>query len=105
MPSFLKARTRFFERWQMDTVDQIICEDVRDLIRIIETENVPFLILRLPYRIGSPLSLNALREDIQVPSTSFAKNKKGERFYVFPMLALIILLMPFVVAITPIKMG
>jgi len=67
---FSKASNRFFRRWQMDTVDQIIREDVRDLTRIIETENVASLIIRLPDRVGSPLSMNALREDMQVSYTA-----------------------------------
>jgi predicted AAA+ superfamily ATPase len=67
---FSKASDRFFRRWQMDTVDQIIREDVRDLTRIIETENIASLILRLPDRVGSPLSMNALREDMQVSYTA-----------------------------------
>jgi predicted AAA+ superfamily ATPase len=67
---FSRASHRFFRRWQIDTVDQIIREDVRDLTRIIETENIASLILRLPVRIGSPLSLNALREDMQVSYTA-----------------------------------
>lgn len=67
---FSKASNRFFRRWQMDAVDQIIREDIRDLTRIIETENVASLIIRLPERIGSPLSINALKEDMQVSYTA-----------------------------------
>ena len=67
---FSKASNRFFRRWQMDAVDQIIREDVRDLTRIIETENVASLIIRLPERIGSPLSINALKKDMQVSYTA-----------------------------------
>jgi predicted AAA+ superfamily ATPase len=67
---FTRASSRFFKRWQKDTVDQIIREDVRDMTRIIETENIASLVLRLPDRIGSPLSLNALREDIQASYTA-----------------------------------
>jgi predicted AAA+ superfamily ATPase len=67
---FSKASIRFFRRWQMDTADQIIREDVRDLTRIIEIENIASLIMRLPDRVGSPLSLNALREDMQVSYTA-----------------------------------
>ncbi len=67
---FTRASHRFFRRWQKDTTDQIIREDVRDMTRIIETENIASLILRLPVRIGSPLSLNALREDIQASYTA-----------------------------------
>jgi len=67
---FFRASDRFYRRWQRDTVDQILREDVRDLTRIIETENIASLILRLPDRIGSPLSVNALREDMQVSYTA-----------------------------------
>jgi predicted AAA+ superfamily ATPase len=67
---FTKASGRFSARWQRDTLDQIVREDVRDLTRIIETENVASLVLNLPSRIGSPLSLNALREDMQVSYTA-----------------------------------
>jgi predicted AAA+ superfamily ATPase len=70
---FTRANSRFFRRWHKDTVDQIIREDIRDMTRIIETENIASLILRLPERLGSPLSLNALREDIQA-SYSAVKN-------------------------------
>ncbi|NOR14375.1 MAG: AAA family ATPase [Candidatus Aminicenantes bacterium] len=67
---FTKAKDRFFRRWQREMVDQVLREDIRDLTRIIETENIASLILHLPERIGSPLSLNALREDVQVSYTA-----------------------------------
>lgn len=67
---FAAARLRFFRRWQSDIVDQILREDVRDLTRIIDTENVARLIRLFPGRIGSPLSLNALREDLNVSYTA-----------------------------------
>lgn len=67
---FIRASDRYFRRWQRDMVDQIIRDDVRDLTRIIETENIASLIIRLPERIGSPLSLNALREDLNVSYTA-----------------------------------
>jgi predicted AAA+ superfamily ATPase len=68
--SFIRASDRYFRRWQRNLVDQIIRDDVRDLTRIIETENIASLIIRLPERIGSPLSLNALREDLNVSYTA-----------------------------------
>ena len=67
---FTAARSRFFRRWQSDMVDQVLREDVRDLTRIIDIENVARLIRQLPGRIGSPLSLNALREDLNVSYTA-----------------------------------
>ncbi len=67
---FTKARSRFFRRWQSDMIDQVLREDVRDLTRIIDIENVARLIRQLPARTGSPLSLNALREDLNVSYTA-----------------------------------
>ncbi|MFH1945703.1 MAG: ATP-binding protein [Acidobacteriota bacterium] len=67
---FTTARARFFRRWQSNMVDQILREDVRDLTRIFDIENIARLIRQLPARIGSPLSLNALREDLNVSYTA-----------------------------------
>jgi len=67
---FTKTSTRFFHRWQTDMVDQIVREDVRELTRIIELENIASLIQLLPNRIGSPLSINALHEDMNVSYTA-----------------------------------
>ena len=74
---FAAARLRFFRRWQSDMVDQILREDVRDLTRIIDAENVARLIRQLPARIGSPLSLNGLREDLNVSYTAIRNALKA----------------------------
>jgi hypothetical protein len=63
---FLKADAPFYRRWQRDMVDRLTREDVRDLTRILDVEHVATLMQILPDRIGSPLSLNALREDIGI---------------------------------------
>lgn len=67
---FLKARDNFHLRWQNDMVDHLIREDIRDLTRIFEIENVATLIQLIPERVGSPLSLNALKEDVGVSYTA-----------------------------------
>jgi predicted AAA+ superfamily ATPase len=67
---FTKNSPRFFRRWQTDMVDQIIREDVRDLTRIIDLENIAVMIRHLPRRVGSPLSLNSIREDMDVSYTA-----------------------------------
>ena len=63
---FLKADAPFYRRWQRDMVDRLTREDVRDLTRILDVEHVATLVQILPDRVGSPLSLNALREDIGI---------------------------------------
>jgi len=67
---FIKASDNFHLRWQRDMVDQLIREDVRDLTRIIELENIATLIQLMPERVGSPLSINALKENIGVSYTA-----------------------------------
>jgi hypothetical protein len=62
---FQKASTRFHNRWKIDYIDRIIREDLRDLTHIRELENIATLIKLLPDRISSPLSINALAEDLR----------------------------------------
>lgn len=63
---FLKANTRFYNRWSNALIDRLIREDVRDLTRIIELQNIETLAGLLPQRIGSPFSLNSVREEMSV---------------------------------------
>lgn len=63
---FLKGTRNFLTLWHRNYLDRLIREDLRDLTRIGELENVARLIHLLPERIGSPLSVNSLREDLSV---------------------------------------
>jgi uncharacterized protein len=67
---FLKASEAFYRRWQREMVDTLTREDVRDLTRILAVEHVATLMQLIPERVGSPLSLNALREDIETSYTA-----------------------------------
>jgi predicted AAA+ superfamily ATPase len=53
-------------RWSREYRSRLIRDDLRDLERITEAGLLEQLALRLPELVGSPLSLNALREDLQV---------------------------------------
>ncbi|MCP5046901.1 MAG: ATP-binding protein [bacterium] len=63
---FLKANPRFHQRWKNDLLDRLVREDIRDLTKIIETEKIATIIQLMPERVGSPLSLNGLKEDIGI---------------------------------------
>ena len=65
-----KAKSTFHRRWQRDMVDRLVREDIRDLTRIVDVENVATVMRLLPERIGSPLSLNAIREDVGISYTA-----------------------------------
>lgn len=53
-------------RWRRSHQTLVIREDLRDLTRIREIGLIETLVMLLPERIGSPLSINALREDLGV---------------------------------------
>lgn len=65
-----KADESFYRRWQNEMTDHLTREDIRDLTRISAVENVAGLMQIMPDRIGSPLSLKALSEDIETSHTS-----------------------------------
>jgi len=67
---FVKANGRFHRKWQQDMLDRVVREDLRDLTRILEVENITTVMQLLPERIGSLLSYNSIKEDMGVSYTS-----------------------------------
>jgi predicted AAA+ superfamily ATPase len=63
---FCRASERHWRRWQRERLDRVIRDDLRDLERVREISLVELLIDALPPRVGSPLSVKGLREDLQV---------------------------------------
>lgn len=57
---------RTLRRWQRARREQVLRDDLRDLERVADVALVNLLVDRIPELIGSPLSLNALREDLRV---------------------------------------
>ncbi|HBR14738.1 MAG TPA: AAA family ATPase [Candidatus Omnitrophica bacterium] len=60
------------KRWSREYRTRLIREDIVSLERIQDLGNLELLILRLPELVGSPLSLNALREDLQISHKTLA---------------------------------
>lgn len=60
------GRMDTLRRWRRHRRDLVLREDLRDLTRIRELGLIDQLADLLPERIGSPLSVNALREDLGV---------------------------------------
>ncbi len=60
------------KRWSREYRTRLIREDVASLERIQDLGNLELLMLRLPELVGSPLSLNALREDLQISHKTLA---------------------------------
>lgn len=61
---FLQANDSFSLRWRRDYGSLLVREDIRDLTRIQDVRGVEQLLHLLPERVGVPLSVNALREDL-----------------------------------------
>ncbi len=63
---FLKAKRNFSNKWKRDYKSLLIHEDLRDLTRIQDIKGIEQLLLLLPERVASPLSVNSLKDDLQV---------------------------------------
>ena len=63
---FLAQSPRTLRRWTKDRFDRFFREDVRDLEAVRELSQIQLLADLLPGRVASPLSLNSLREDLEV---------------------------------------
>jgi predicted AAA+ superfamily ATPase len=59
-------------RWSREHRTLLIREEVASLERVQDLGNLEALMLRLPELVGSPLSINALREDLQVSHKTVA---------------------------------
>jgi uncharacterized protein len=64
-PLFAASDTRM-QRWRRSRRQLVLRDDLRDLTRVRELGLIDQLVSLLPERIGSPLSVNALREELQV---------------------------------------
>jgi len=53
-------------RWSREHRNLLVREELVSLERVHDLGNVELLMIRLPELVGSPLSINALREDLQV---------------------------------------
>jgi hypothetical protein len=63
---FLLQDEREHRIWQRDRVTRVVRDDLRDLEQVREISLVEQLVDLLPARVGSPLSIKSLREDLEV---------------------------------------
>jgi uncharacterized protein len=63
---FLSGSERFARRWAMAYRERLVREEISSLETVSDLGRLELLAGALPGRVGSPLSLNALREDLQV---------------------------------------
>lgn len=80
---FLSGSEVEARRWSREYRTRVIREDVVELERIQDLGTLELLVLRLPQLVGSPLSINAIREDLQVSHKAVAAWMEVlERLYV-----------------------
>ena len=63
---YVAKRATTWRRWSDGYGSQLIREDIRDLAGLKAVQDMEALYSLLPYRVGSPLSLNSLAEDLKV---------------------------------------
>lgn len=70
---FLKGNETFWKRWQRDRQVRVIQEDLLSLEKVSEIKKLNLLVKVLPTKIGSPLSLKSLMEDLGVAHKTVAR--------------------------------
>lgn len=63
---FYSGSEQLARRWRLTRLAQVLREDLRDLERVHEISLIQLLSERIPQVVGSPLSINSLREDLNV---------------------------------------
>jgi predicted AAA+ superfamily ATPase len=63
---FLSGSETDARRWSREYRSRVIREEIASLEAVVDLGNLELMALRLPQLVGSPLSVNALREDLQV---------------------------------------
>ncbi len=70
---FLGGNATEARRWSLGYRDRLIREEVTSLESISDLGRLEQLAIALPARVGSPLSIHALREDLQVAHATLAR--------------------------------
>lgn len=63
---FFSGNLETLRRWHNQRMDRLVKEDIRDIETVRDLSALQILAETLPSRVGSALSLNSLREDLQV---------------------------------------
>jgi predicted AAA+ superfamily ATPase len=71
-PYFSSSQTEY-KRWARDYRTRLLRDDLRSLETIDDIGALELLVLRLPELVGSPLSINSLREDLQKSHKAVAR--------------------------------
>ena len=70
---FLSGSERSARRWSLEYRTRLVREEITSLEQIVDLGSLELLAIRLPEIVGSPLSINALREDLGVSHDSVTR--------------------------------
>lgn len=70
---FISASERETRRWSREYRNRVVNEDLNSLENVKDISLIEHLSLRLPDLVGSPLSLNALRQDLKVSHQTISR--------------------------------
>ncbi len=70
---FAKGKKAFFARWTKNYVTQVVREDIRNFYDLKNIDNIEILFTLLPVKVGSPLSMNNMAEELRVAFGSVRK--------------------------------
>lgn len=70
---FLRQNKINAQRWSLEYRQRLIREDLTSLEMVQDLGNLELLLLRLPELVGSPLSINAIREDLRLNHATVTK--------------------------------
>lgn len=70
---YIKATNNFYSIWSNERKQTLIRQDIRDAYAIKDISNIEILVALLPSKVGSPLSINSLREDVGAAFDSVKK--------------------------------
>ena len=63
----------FHRRWQRERIARVVSQDVADLGNLKEISLIELLVDLLPKKVGSPLSIKSLQEDLEVSPNTVSK--------------------------------
>lgn len=67
---YQQADEAFYRRWKRERISRVVYQDLRDLDTVKDLAKMELLVDMLPSRVGSPLSIKSLQEDLEVsPNT------------------------------------
>ena len=63
---FTRGSVDAYKRWSLGYGTRLIKEEIRDLEKVFELDKMELLYDHLPHTVGSVLSMNSLREDLEI---------------------------------------